>query len=211
MFFCSTCSLRMFKSLRFFLFGLDLHTVHYCLKITNFRGQVEYLWVQLCYRLFLLCSLKLPGGKYGVFCLALSFFQCLLLNLLLLHLATRQVGNDCMLCQDLFDAGATSLTPLCIRLSSVFCLQPILTPKTSIILQLGHYKNNTSGPYFDKGAMGYTNLVHQWPLKREIGSPDVLVEYRWPSRFFLQNLENREFPSLALNFSWSLSNIFKRS
>ena len=28
------------------------------------------------------------------------------------------------------------------------------------LFQLGHYRDNTFGPYFGKGAMGYHNLVH---------------------------------------------------
>ena len=40
-----------------------------------------------------------------------------------------------------------------------------------ILPHLGHYRNDTVGPYFDIRAMGYTNMVHYWHFKKEIGSP----------------------------------------
>jgi hypothetical protein len=45
--------------------------------------------------------------------------------------------------------------------------------------------------------MGYKNMVHYWHFKKGFGSLDPFVKFWWPSRFFLQNCENHEFPSLT--------------
>ena len=60
------------------------------------------------------------------------------------------------------------------------------------------------GPYFHNMAMGYGNLDHYWHSKKGIGSLDALVNFWWPSRFFLQNRENHKFPLPMLKFilSW---------
>ena len=43
----------------------------------------------------------------------------------------------------------------------------------AIILRFGDFMNDTFRHSSDKGAMGYQSLVHLWPFKKKIKSPDV--------------------------------------
>jgi hypothetical protein len=65
---------------------------------------------------------------------------------------------------------------------------------------LGHCRNDTFGPYFDEGAIGYQNEVHNWPLIKDIGSLDIPVKFWWQPRYALQNPKNREFLSPVRKF-----------
>ena len=45
-----------------------------------------------------------------------------------------------------------------------------------IIPHIGHFRNDTFGPFFDNRAMGYENMVHYWHFKKEIRSLDAFVK-----------------------------------
>ena len=80
----------------------------------------------------------------------------------------------------------------------------------AIIPNLGDFRNDTFGRYFDNN-MGCENMVHYWHFKKEIGSLDAYVNFWWPSRFFLQNRDNHKFLSLTSELILSRIRNFRRS
>ena len=57
----------------------------------------------------------------------------------------------------------------------------------TVIHHIGHFRNDTFGPFFDNRAMEYEKMVHLYYFKKEIGSLDSFVHFWWHSRFFPQN------------------------
>ena len=62
---------------------------------------------------------------------------------------------------------------------------------------VGHYSNDTFGPYFGKKGMGFKNMAHYWYFKKKLGLQTHLLNFGGILDLSFKLLESRIFVAIT--------------